>query len=341
MTSQQESFCSAGDNKHQSSDQKKKHRSISPPLYDTPPSTYDHPYLQEVFFLPGSKLPLRAPFLVGNWKMNGTQEEILTFLKKFLDLYEEKKYLVTTLLAFPSVYLLMAQDFLTQWKKEQQDRQQLPVFIAAQDCSCHKNGPYTGQISASMLKDIGCSFTLLGHPECPWEDASYLEEASKKALKQDIVPLLCLRNVWEDLHRVPSYHPQGSSSSSGVTSLGPSSGKPKLSLCSQGDLSNPSPHGFKHPKTFSASEERFFCLLAYEPAVGAAEPPKNLEKDSLVLRKAFPHYPLLYGGGIHPENLGPLCSLFDGFLVGRASLTLETFFPLLEILGKHHESFYE
>lgn len=337
MTSQQESFCSVGNNKHQSSDQKKKHRSISPPLYDTSPSTYDHPYLQEVFFLPGSKLPLRAPFLVGNWKMNGTQKEILTFLKKFLDLYEEKKYLVTTLLAFPSVYLLMAQDFLTKWKKEQQDRQQLPLFIAAQDCSCHKNGPYTGQVSASMLKDIGCSFTLLGHPECPWEDASYLEEASKKALKQDIVPLLCLTNVQEDLHRVPYYHqlPFGSET------LLSSSQKSTLSLCSQGGSSSSLAHGLKHTKTFSASEEGFFCLLAYEPAVGAAEPPKNLEKDSLVLRKAFPHYPLLYGGGIHPENLSPLCSLFDGFLVGRASLTLETFFPLLEILGKHHESFYE
>lgn len=238
--------------------------------------------------------------------MNGTKGEIQDFLENFLKLYEEKKYLVTTCFAFPGVFLNFAQDILQGWKNKNHGAQKYPIYLMAQHVSCHKNGPHTGQISASMLKDIGCDFALLGHPECPWEDSTYIHHGARHLLDHDIFPVVCLGNIDQHLHRIP----QGDH------------------LQEHGSLKN----------SMDNPSKKFFAYLAYEPCVGAKEPAKTLAEDSAFLRQKFPDYPLLYGGGISPENLAPLCGFFDGFLVGRASLSLETFFPLLEILWAHHES---
>ena len=59
-------------------------------------------------------------------------------------------------------------------------------------------------------------------------------------------------------------------------------------------------------------------LLAYEPNVGINTLPGLHEIPSI--RALFPTIPLLYGGGVNPNTLPELLPLFDGFLVGRASM---------------------
>ncbi len=132
------------------------------------------------------------PLIVANWKMNPES------LKGAFDLASSvvkgaNGLDVDVVLCPPFVYI----------------PQLLPsanVFIGAQNCFWEEEGAFTGEVSPRMLKNMGCSYVILGHSERKNNVGETLGMVNKKvlmALREQLVPLLCIgENVEKELPEV-------------------------------------------------------------------------------------------------------------------------------------------
>ena len=93
----------------------------------------------------------KIPIVAGNWKMNKTASETMTFIDNVQKTLENSE----------SVSVIFAPPFTGLFNTDV-----LPPFhIAAQNCHWESSGAYTGEISPLMLKDCGVEFVILGHSE--------------------------------------------------------------------------------------------------------------------------------------------------------------------------------
>jgi len=95
----------------------------------------------------------RTPFVVGNWKMNTTKAQgvaLATAVARGVPAAG-----VQVGVAPPYVYIDAVAQAITSSS----------IWVGAQDCSCEPSGAFTGEVSAEMLKDVGCKFSLNGHSE--------------------------------------------------------------------------------------------------------------------------------------------------------------------------------
>ena len=88
-------------------------------------------------------------FIGGNWKSNGNKNNVKTLCQMINSI--DKKNI--DIVIFPS--FLHMQYMVENCKK----------IIGSQNCSSNNNGAFTGEISAFMLKDIGCQYIIVGHSE--------------------------------------------------------------------------------------------------------------------------------------------------------------------------------
>jgi len=184
--------------------------------------------------------------------------------------------------------------------------------IGAQNLYGEKEGAYTGEISSRMLADAGASFVLIGHSERRQifhEESPLLNRKIALALEAKLQPLFCV----------------------GETLMEREKGMTEEVL--QRQLVE-ALVGFK-------KEDLHKIIIAYEPvwAIGTGKVATSeiAEKAHAairyVLEKNFDmkELPLLYGGSVKPENAAALLQQpdIDGLLVGRASLSHETFLQIL------------
>lgn len=96
---------------------------------------------------------MRRALVVGNWKMNGSVEDIETLLEGLEANLED----VATEVAVcpPYLYIPLVRDLLEAGV----------VAVGAQSCSEHKSGAFTGEVAADMLSDNGCRWVIVGHSE--------------------------------------------------------------------------------------------------------------------------------------------------------------------------------
>jgi triosephosphate isomerase len=129
---------------------------------------------------------MRRKIIAGNWKMNKTLEEASTLASEVKGMVDDEvKGDVVVILCTPALYLLPVKNIIGNDKR---------VFVAAQNCSEHEAGAYTGEISAAMLKSCGVPYVILGHSERRQyfgEDAALLARKIDAALKQNITPIFC------------------------------------------------------------------------------------------------------------------------------------------------------
>ena len=128
---------------------------------------------------------------VANWKMNGSLPKIETWLKgigKSLDKSLQKECVFCP----PSCYLFQAAEIIKN--------ENLKIFLGAQDIDPNYKKPLTGGINASMVKELGCDYVIIGHSERRQVFKENNEDIKIKAsqlLDEKIIPIICIGETLE------------------------------------------------------------------------------------------------------------------------------------------------
>ncbi len=240
--------------------------------------------------------------IAGNWKMNGDNKSAKALVQDIIkDLDSQILEKADILVCPPSLYI----DSIKQTLND------TSILIGAQDCSNKESGAYTGQISAAMLNDTGCSYVIVGHSERRQYNGETDQDISIKArnaLNNGITPIICV----------------------GETLTERESGNEYSIIQEQ----------LKHsiPENIQDDED---IVIAYEPVwaigTGKTASPTDVEKmHSFIREKLKEHLAqsenirILYGGSMKPENAKDLLSTpnVDGGLIGGASLKADQFIAI-------------
>ncbi len=238
--------------------------------------------------------------VVGNWKMHGHLAMLSTFLPRFGVHASSGLSAVQVVVCPPFTLVAHAADQLAA----------TPVALGAQDCHAQDYGPYTGDISASQLKEAGCSYVIVGHSERRLihaeTDAMVLAKA-EAALRQKLVPIICVGETLDVRQK----------------------GHAEAFVVQQ--IQNCLPQG---PGD---------VVIAYEPvwAIGTGLTPSA---DDIISMHARLHIAiceglaegarahLLYGGSVKAANAKEILDLpgVDGVLVGGASIDADQFCAIID-----------
>ena len=132
----------------------------------------------------------RTPLMAGNWKMNVTHPEAVALVQKLAWILADKKhdYTKTEVVVVPPFTDLRSVQTVV-------DGDHLSVRYAAQDVSAHDSGAYTGEISATMLAKLGCSYVVVGHSErreYHAESDETVNAKARQALGAGMTPIVCV-----------------------------------------------------------------------------------------------------------------------------------------------------
>lgn len=247
---------------------------------------------------------MRTPLVAGNWKMYKTPSEAKAWFEELLGRLPQTRAEAALMVPFTS--LAAAQEVLSGSS----------VAYGAQDVSAHLEGAYTGEVSARMLRDLGCTYTVIGHSErrqYHQESDELVAEKAKRLLEAGIVPILCVGEPLE-VREVGDEVPYT------LTQL-------------EGSLEGVEP----------GSPDQL--VIAYEPVwaigTGKTATPQDAEAMHGEIRSWLAgrfdqdfadRVRVLYGGSVKPDNAAALFGQpnIDGGLVGGASLKLDDYMRLLE-----------
>ena len=247
----------------------------------------------------------RQTLIVGNWKMNGMNFDGTALAKGIADKIKAAGDTSFEMVVCPP-YTLISSVVATLSGS--------PLSVGAQDCHTEENGPYTGDISASMLKDMGCSFVIVGHSE---RRSKYGETDTQVQSKAKIANSIGLNTV---------------------ICIGETETERDT-----GDTVNVVKAQILGSVPGSATAKN--TVVAYEPvwAIGTGRTPTidEVQKVHEVIRSQLAlklgadtanGIRLLYGGSMNAENAKGLLSLpdVDGGLIGGASLKVNDFWTVGE-----------
>ena len=245
----------------------------------------------------------RRKLIIGNWKMNGLLADLVDFQK----ILNNSSPSNTDIVIAPPVTLL--NEFAKTLRKKN-------ISLSGQNCHDKEKGAYTGEISAKMLKDIGAGYVILGHSERRLnnnETDQLVQTKALSAIENNLVPIIC---VGEDVEQYRSDE-----------TLNVIEKQLNLSINSQ---------------ILNAK-----AIIAYEPiwAIGTKIIPEIREIDRVAsfIRNFIGirfgveislQCRIIYGGSVNKENARDIFSLreVDGGLIGGASLKVQEFQKLIEIL---------
>lgn len=122
--------------------------------------------------------------IVGNWKMNGSLAANAALMQGLLTGVGQP--VCDVAVCVPSVYLSQLHGLLAG---------QEAIALGSQNVSQHENGPYTGDVSAEMLKEFGVRYAIVGHSERRMHQAetdTNVAIKAKRALEAGITPIVCV-----------------------------------------------------------------------------------------------------------------------------------------------------
>ncbi|MFH1671265.1 MAG: triose-phosphate isomerase [Candidatus Portnoybacteria bacterium] len=130
---------------------------------------------------------MTKPIIIANWKMNpSTQKEV----ERLLDSFKIKnKKEVEIVICPPFIYLGLIKDRFVGVPARG------GLAFGSQDCFWENRGPYTGEISPAMLKDLGCQYVIIGHSERKKhfnETDEMVNMKIRAVLKARLKPILCV-----------------------------------------------------------------------------------------------------------------------------------------------------
>ncbi|WP_455243892.1 triose-phosphate isomerase [Petrachloros mirabilis] len=244
---------------------------------------------------------MRKPLVVGNWKMNKTASEAASFVRELLAKIDVGLQ-VEIVIAPPYTALESVRTALGSSTR---------LGIGAQNLHWEQHGAFTGEISGPMLRDLSCSYVILGHSERRklfGERDADINKKVRAALISGLRPILCVGESLEER--------EGGRTQSVVT----------------GQVIE----GLKGLTT----QEMAPVTIAYEPvwAIGTGRAATTEQAvavhqtiRSCIAKQWSPDAAksirILYGGSVTPQNAGSLLTAdeIDGALVGGACLKAESF----------------
>ncbi|HTV52076.1 MAG TPA: triose-phosphate isomerase [Steroidobacteraceae bacterium] len=251
----------------------------------------------------------RTPIVAGNWKMHGSRAENARLIEALAAQFPPEPA-AACVVCPPFSYLQEVGRLLRD--------ADLPIALGAQDVCAESAGAYTGEVSASMLKDVGCSYVIVGHSErrtLYGEDDQLVARKFAAAVAKGLTPIVCIGE-------------QLSERESGRTHE-----VLQRQLEAVLELSGPGPFAR--------------AVIAYEPcwAIGTgrnasaeqAEDAHQFIRRRIAARdaKIAGEARILYGGSVKAGNAAELFAQpdVDGGLIGGASLKAEEFLAILAAAG--------
>jgi triosephosphate isomerase len=138
----------------------------------------------------------RMPLMAGNWKMNLNHLEAIALVQKLAFSLNDKDLDAVEVAVLPPYTDIRSVQTLIDGDKYR-------LAYGAQDVSAYENGAYTGDISASMLAKLGCTYVVIGHSERRQhhhEDDSVVNAKVKRAVAHELTPILCVGEPLEVRH---------------------------------------------------------------------------------------------------------------------------------------------
>ncbi len=138
----------------------------------------------------------RIPLVAGNWKMNFDHREATFFVQKFAWLLRDAKFdhKRCEIALFPPFTSIRSVQVLV-------DADRLKIRYGAQAVSVTSQGAFTGDVSADMLAQLGCSYVIIGHSERrkyhPEDDANIVDQV-RAVLAAGMQPILCVGESLEE-----------------------------------------------------------------------------------------------------------------------------------------------
>ena len=249
---------------------------------------------------------MRKKVIAGNWKMNNDLNASQSLISKITSGLSGINYDCEIIICPPFTSLSEAHSLIKDTS----------VKLGAQNMYFEESGAYTGEVSAQMLKSIGCEYVILGHSERRTifnEKDDLINKKIKAALKAGLKPIFCVGETLEERE----------------------AGREKDVLQTQlsGGLSGISVEQMKS------------LIIAYEPVwaigTGRTASPEQAEEMHNFIREFIKNdftpetsenLTIQYGGSVKPENARELLSQqdIDGSLIGGASLKADSFLSIIE-----------
>jgi triosephosphate isomerase (TIM) len=252
---------------------------------------------------------MRRPLIAGNWKMHGSRAENAELIEALL----------LGLPAQTPVEIVVCPPFVYLWETARLLKSS-NVALGAQSSCAEPLGAFTGEVSASMLKDVGCKYVIVGHSErraLYKEDDALVARKFLAAQSHGLIPILCVGETLEERER------------------GQTTQVVSRQLAAVLDLVG-----------VAAMRE---ALIAYEPvwAIGTGKnaTPAQAQEVHAYIRAALAAGDakiaagarILYGGSVKAANARELFAMpdVDGGLVGGASLKADEFLKICASAQTH------
>jgi triosephosphate isomerase (TIM) len=243
---------------------------------------------------------MRIPFIAGNWKMFKTVQEAVVFVKELKNVVKD----------LSDVEIVVAPPFTAVHAAAEAARNS-NIGVAAQDLYWEKEGAFTGEVSASMIKEAGAEYVIIGHSERRrlfGETDAHVNRKIVAAIGAGLTPIVCIGETLEEREKNDTFN---------VLDRQIKDGLDALTAAQIADI-----------------------VVAYEPvwAIGTGRTATSAQAQEAHahvrtrLRQWFgadaaEQCHVLYGGSVKPDNIRELIAQpdVDGALVGGASLDVRGF----------------
>lgn len=243
---------------------------------------------------------MRKPLIAGNWKLNNTIAQATTLASSIKN----------TIGGNNDVDIVIAPVF-TALAAVTEVCSGSTIMVAAQNCHCIDSGAFTGEVSAPLLADVGCSHVIIGHSERRQlfgETDHFINAKSHAALKAGLTAIICVGET--------------------------------LTERESGDLFDVITRQTTLALNEITATNTEHIVIAYEPvwAIGTGKTATSEEAAEVhafirgILTGLYGQdiansIRIIYGGSVKPNSIGELMAEpdIDGALVGGASLTASDF----------------
>jgi len=247
---------------------------------------------------------MRLPFVAANWKMYKTVHDAVVYAKEFRRMVKD----------IEDVEIVIAPPFTAIHAVAEAARSTV-IGIAAQNLFWEKEGAYTGEVSAAMVKEAGAEYVIIGHSERRQyfgETDLTVNRKVTASLDAQLTPIVCVGETLEQREKGETWNVLDQQIKQGLDALSPTQ---------VGSL-----------------------VIAYEPVwaigTGRTATAAQAQEAHAHIRKRLRGWfgdeaatgcHVIYGGSVKPENVVELSAQpdVDGALVGGASLDIQAFYKIV------------